>query len=293
MAINKSCRQKRLWRPIAMLLVSLVILAILILEGVAGWLTHISYSANATPRPPRPADKPVLVREPMDSEVDLPPLVPLPDLSKVDRRLIEPAGLVKPRYCLLVFGPQAKSRVWIIEDRETIYVDRNGNGDLREAGEAFTSSERSDEKQVGGYQQWTYLLGDLTPGGQTEKHTGLKLVRYRDGDEPINSVLSVWVGGTTLQYAGWRPLFTESRETAPIIHFGGPVLPKPLRGSALRLHEEHQEIHFCLGTPGLGNHSFAYVGYQTVPANINPVVEITWPCDGGEFKERFALTRRC
>ncbi len=291
---TKESRQRKCpWLPIAMLLVGLVILTTLILEGVAGWLTYTGSSSNASPRPPRPADKPVLVLEPMDSESDLSPLVSLPDLSKVDRRLIEPAGLVKSRYCLLVFGPQAKSRVWLVVDGETIYVDRNGNGDLREAGEALPPSERSDEKQVGGYQQWTYSLGDLTPDGQSEKHAGLKLVRYREDDGPINSVLSVWVGGTTLQYAGWGPLFTDSRETAPIIHFGGPVLPKPLRGSALRLHEEHQEIHFCLGTPGLGDHSFAYVGYETVPAYINPVVEVTWPSEGTGLKERFALTRRC
>lgn len=290
METKKLRQRKSRWVSIAMLVLSLVGLMMLTAVVVAEWLTNNSSLLNAIPRPPRPADKPVLVVEAMDSEADLPPLLPLPDLTKVDRRLIEPAGLLKPRYCLLVFGPQAKSHVWIIEDGETIYVDRNGNGDLREAGEAVTPSERPDKNQLGGPYEWTYLLGDLTPSGQSEKHTGLKLVRYQGG---INSVLSVWVGGIILQYAGWGPLFTESRETAPIVHFGGPVLAKPLRSSALRVNEARQEIHFCLGTPGLGKHSFAYVGYEAVPAEIHPVVEVAWPSGGAVFKERFALTRRC
>lgn len=289
MAIDKSPRRKHLGMSIPMLVLSLASLLTLVLVGFAGWLSYVSSSPKAILRPP---DKPILVVEPMEREAENASLVPLPDLSKVDRCLIEPAGLVKPRYCLLVFGPRAKSRVWIVEDGETIYVDRNGNGDLREAGEACTPSERPDP-QSGSLHQWTYLLGDLTPGGPSEKHTGLKLVRYPDGDGPLKSVLSVWVGGTTLQYAGWGPLFTESRDTAPIVHFGGPVLPKPLRDSTLHLNEERQELHFCLGTPGLGEHSFAFVGYEAVPANIHPVLEVAWPSDGAATKERFALTRRC
>jgi hypothetical protein len=61
----------------------------------------------------------------------------LPDLSKVDRRLVEPPGLTKPLYCLLVFGPQAATRVWLVLDGEKFYVDRNGDGDLTDPEEAF------------------------------------------------------------------------------------------------------------------------------------------------------------
>jgi hypothetical protein len=217
----------------------------------------------------------------------------LPDLSKVDRHIVVPTGLEKPGYCLLVFGPQAKSRVWIVVDGETVYVDRNGNGDLSEVGKAFPPSERPENTLMAGYHSWTYSLGDLVLGGESEKHTGLTLVRYQDGDGPIESVLSVWVDGIRLQYAGWGPLFTASPSTAPIVHFGGAVVAKPLRGTILRINEKPQELHFCLGTPGLGDHSFAYIGCETRPANTHPVIEIDWPSDGTGFKERFALTQRC
>ena len=56
------------------------------------------------------------------------------DLTKVDRTIAkEPAYKTKPRYCLLVFGPEPKIRVWLVLDGDVLYVDRNGNGDLTHA----------------------------------------------------------------------------------------------------------------------------------------------------------------
>src|SRR6266545_1636026 len=58
------------------------------------------------------------------------------DLTKVDRRIgKEPTYTGKPKYGLLVFGAEAKHRVWLVLDGAVLYVDRNGNGDLTEAGE--------------------------------------------------------------------------------------------------------------------------------------------------------------
>src|ERR671937_529448 len=58
------------------------------------------------------------------------------DLTQVDRAIQkEPAYQGQPKYCLLVFGPEAKTRVWLVLDGDTLYVDRNGNGDLTEKDE--------------------------------------------------------------------------------------------------------------------------------------------------------------
>src|SRR5215212_7175934 len=68
-----------------------------------------------------------------------------PDLSGVDRGIAkEPAYRSRPRYLLLVFGLRADTRVWLVEDGETIYVDRNANGDLTEPGEAVAPSHRRE-----------------------------------------------------------------------------------------------------------------------------------------------------
>ena len=62
----------------------------------------------------------------------------LPDLSKVDRTIAkEPTYRTTPRHCLLVLGPKADSRVWLVRDGEKLYVDRNANGDLTEPGESL------------------------------------------------------------------------------------------------------------------------------------------------------------
>src|SRR4051794_34850153 len=59
------------------------------------------------------------------------------DLSQIDRSIgKEPVYATKtPKYCLFVFGPGGGTRVWVVLDGDTLYVDRNGNGDLTEPGE--------------------------------------------------------------------------------------------------------------------------------------------------------------
>src|SRR6516162_5852375 len=59
------------------------------------------------------------------------------DLAKVQRTIgREPKyESDSPRYCLMVFGPEAKERVWLVLDGKSLYVDRNANGDLTDEGE--------------------------------------------------------------------------------------------------------------------------------------------------------------
>src|SRR5437870_3346732 len=59
------------------------------------------------------------------------------DLKNIDRTIAkEPVYESKaPKYCLVLIGPEAKTRIWLVLDGDTLYVDRNGNGDLTEADE--------------------------------------------------------------------------------------------------------------------------------------------------------------
>ena len=61
------------------------------------------------------------------------------DLSKIAHKIVkEPAYRSKPKYCLLVLGPEAKTRVWAVLDKsgpgatdyDVLYFDRNADGDL-------------------------------------------------------------------------------------------------------------------------------------------------------------------
>src|SRR5262245_12310826 len=72
------------------------------------------------------------------------------DLTRIDRTIAkEPAYKSKPKYCLLVFGPEAKTRVWLVLDGEVLYVDRNGNGDLTQEGKQVKVKLRDTRARKG------------------------------------------------------------------------------------------------------------------------------------------------
>src|SRR5437763_6522431 len=92
------------------------------------------------------------------------------DLTKIERRIgKEPKYRGKPKYCLLVFGAEARTRVWLALDGDTLHVDRNGNGDLTEPGEQVAG-----EKWDGAYNdEYTFKVGDVRDGPRL--HKGLRL----------------------------------------------------------------------------------------------------------------------
>src|ERR1700694_5861760 len=78
------------------------------------------------------------------------PVIAAADTFSIDRTLRrEPAYAVKPRYCLLLLGPEGKTRVWLVAAGEAFYADTNGDGDLTEAGKRVYS--------VGNYRSLVYL----------------------------------------------------------------------------------------------------------------------------------------
>src|SRR5262245_47600041 len=74
------------------------------------------------------------------------------DLTKIDRTIAkEPAyESESPSYGLLVFGPEAKSRAWLVLDGDILYVDRNCNGDLTEEGERLVIKNPKRNKKKPG-----------------------------------------------------------------------------------------------------------------------------------------------
>jgi len=96
------------------------------------------------------------------------------DLTKVDRTIgKEPAYQSKPKYGLLVFGPEAKHRVWLVLDGDRVYVDKNGNGDLTEEGERVEGDPFLTSRHPAHERERSIKVGDLSVGGLT--HTGLTL----------------------------------------------------------------------------------------------------------------------
>jgi hypothetical protein len=85
------------------------------------------------------------------------------NLGKIDRSIAkEPVYKNKPKYCLLVFSPKAKTRVWLVQDGNVLYVDRNANGDLTDKDERVAL--KGNNKNY-----CSFEAGDIHDGALTHK----------------------------------------------------------------------------------------------------------------------------
>jgi hypothetical protein len=249
------------------------------------------------------------------------------DLKAVDRTIRkEPAYRTKsPRYALLVFGPEARDRVWLVHDGDTLYVDRNGNCDLTDAGEAVPAKKGRDPDEFG----YQFEVGELRVGGRIHQGLGVgatPLALYPDevknlpgpkaalASEPKACAYGVcldvdWpglrgsgAGGRVMQGTKGADdsgvlLFAARPADAPVIHFGGP-LRVTFDGARPTLKlERDNDVAVVVGTPGLGAGTFAKIAYEgTVPESAVPRLEILFPpakAGDSPLRELFELRERC
>jgi hypothetical protein len=201
------------------------------------------------------------------------------DLTKVDRLLKkEPVYQSKaPKYCLLVFGPEAKTRTWLVLDGDTLYIDRNGNGDLTEKGARVKGEIRANaSKRVA-----DFLAGEVLDTDGKTKHTNLSVrqLTLANGKAGHTFVSATVAGKHTYSVAMDLLLgqqFAARPDDAPVLHFGGPLrmeLAFPECEELVR----GEEIYAMVGTPGLGKGTFASLMHETVPADVHPVAEFEFP----------------
>src|SRR5262245_57028889 len=100
------------------------------------------------------------------------------DLTKIERTIAsEPVLRGQRDYCLLVFGPDAATRVWLIFDGNILYADRNGDGDLTQIDERFGLFQ-DDYDQKRGLSVWQ--IGDIKSSGTT--YQGLTVTRITEAE---------------------------------------------------------------------------------------------------------------
>jgi hypothetical protein len=238
------------------------------------------------------------------------------DLAKVDRTIRrEPIYKGKPKYCLMVFGPAARDRVWLVLDDEALYVDRNGNGDLTEEGKRIKFPEFTASDHPIYHEERSIKAGTVTVGGLT--HTDLELNQCRcrrkiegevdDLAEWQDQLDSIWrqlpdgiihmvslkldpncyqlfdkpSAASVLHFAwvdthGFLALSARA-ESAPVLHFGGPLTIQVNPNEKLRRGNDPPRTTLLVGTHGLGAGSFVTTCYDLVPKEVRPVVEIRFP----------------
>jgi hypothetical protein len=241
----------------------------------------------------------------------------------------EPVYRQPPRYCLLVFGPGAKTRVWLVLDGDVLYADRNGDGDLTQAGERFPLPRFRKSLDEAYAESREVVIGDVTEGGL--RHTRLTLAQYRvrpdflpwwpwhrqlrafvkENPGSLVYELSVAVerrprpgdevriAGRFGQSAGRDAAgflqFAARPQDAPVVHFNGPLrmglwCPQELpRGKA-------GDLVTVIGTPGAGKGTFAVIDPSgLILDDVHPVAEIEFPPAGagaGPIRSRVTLPFR-
>jgi hypothetical protein len=253
-------------------------------------------------------------------------------LDKIDRAIRkEPAYKAKPKYCLLVFGPRAKARAWLALDGDTLYVDRNGNGDLTETGALVRMPPFEKTASPAFAEQREVKAGAIRDGPLTHTNLVITQLRLRRGFKP-KTPEEVWfkeVAGANrdglayfvsieaqrrppdgkrlsrVRQIAWEDEggllhFADRPQDAPVIHFGGPLRMGLLGGQALVRGDKPVELISFVGTPGLGKGTFATLYHTSqpglVPEGKHPLAEVEFPAKAPKsapVRVQVVLSERC
>jgi hypothetical protein len=211
------------------------------------------------------------------------------DLTSIDRSILkEPRYASRsPKYCLLVLGPKAKTRIWLVLDGKTLYVDRNGNGDLTEAG-----------KRVDG-KDGVFKIGVLLDPVTGHKHTDLIVNvdrRIERSDDTFYIQPYEITGRVRGKYVFTAtPGFADRAKDAPAVPLDGPLTPRIFGDAGLTLHRD-RDTRLSIHLIGMGDKAAIYVEYDGIPAEVRPHVEIECPGKtkgDGPVRSTTHLKERC
>lgn len=212
----------------------------------------------------------------------------------------------KPQYALLVFGREAKTRVWVVQDGETLYVDRNGDGDLTGEDERFTLTLSGDKNQYGTLHDCNIEILDA------DKKTRYVLTSLSirpepngaEGDSERHMMANVDIKGQVSYRQYCDAKLAEKQDKAAIAHFHGPLTIGPRtinwkltpEQSLLPLGDSPGEIFAVLGTMDAERGCWVVVRSQDLPEHLHPAVEVEYPAKKARdapIKKRYQLEQRC
>jgi len=225
------------------------------------------------------------------------------DLEKLKTEMTkEPSYTAKePLYGFVVVGKSYGSRMWMVLDKsksdseqyDVAYVDLNGNGDLTEPGERFTSTE-------GKYGRNSFALPEIVDRETKERHTEFKL--SISSRQPATHMVSMmWRGkdkiggGYPADPDGGYMRFAASPEKAPVVwvHGDGPFRFQRWYSSEFRIGNG-EDLKVFLGQEGLGNGSFCAFQRHVLPDDEAVLATLIYSdVDGNRREVKNRLTERC
>ncbi len=244
------------------------------------------------------------------------------DLAKIDRPAIKLPELRSgaAQYCLLVFGPDAAKRVWLVRDGDLLYVDRNGNGDLTEPGERVAADPKISKPKDGVYSFRAGVIPDGTSQHKDLDVNWFNIDHMKDSDPEIMERLTrdpafrgCWISldvamadhhGTGIEgrvshaamLLDHRGLleFAPRIEDAPVLHFGGPW-EVTMSGKEIWRAGGSKDVYLVVGTPGVGPGTTVCIAYEKViPAGLKPKLDVTFSSTGESLMTKtYELKRRC
>lgn len=215
-------------------------------------------------------------------------------VSHYDRSILkEPKYQSTPRYCLITMGDASEVRVWMVEDGKRLFVDKNANGDLTDDGPPIQPSDIRNMDAT--HWDFKYVLDAITPAnGPRSTNFVLWRWNYNDPEDEYGLLLSV--NGRMPMYAGWFGTFwSTNRETAPVIHFGGPFKPTLLRRKNFPIGEKGERLSMGFFHAGSDKGAESRLSIDALPQFVVPQLKIDWPTARGSapLRTTYALTNRC
>jgi hypothetical protein len=244
------------------------------------------------------------------------------DLSKIERVVRkEPVYKSKePLHCLLVFGPAAKTRIWVVLDGTDLFVDTNGDGDLSAPNKRFPDDGRSfkpfEISDAAGPDRYLVRRIDID---RSLPEFGVVFDiqvdingKYRQGSTPVRCVPA-----EHKDQPHGMPLLATEPGRAPICHFHGPLTLrlKTVYGvcnQQLVAGEKPGDLFVYLGTFDAAHGCFVTVRTNwreklgdkfvdrlfpvDVDPMVHPVADVEFPAKepGGKLvRARYELSQRC
>jgi hypothetical protein len=220
------------------------------------------------------------------------------DYSEIERTLNkEPAYASKTReYALLVFGPEADVRVWVVLDGETVYLDGNADGDLTGKDERFEKAEECKNVEI------------ADPDGQT-RYIVTRLNLHKQQDPPRTQMMAyVDINGPVGYQQYCDAAMEENPEKAAIAHFHGPLTigPRTINWKvppelSLAVGEKAVDLYAMIGTMSAEYGCWVVVATHhgdkaAFAEGVVPVVDVEFLSStpgAARLKKRYTLDKFC